>query len=123
MGVAFTISETMGNITLLDGPWVIIPACQTDSEDDNSDSENIPIAMLAKTYGIKDPDALSYKEAIKSPEAHFWRQAVQKELNNHETRKTFTLVRPPANRKILIGKWVFKRKRNENGKIIEYKAR
>jgi hypothetical protein len=79
--------------------------------------------MLAKTHGTKDPDAPSYKEIMKNLEAHFWRQAAQKELNNHKTRKTFTLVRPPANRKILIGKWVFKRKRNENGKIIKYKAR
>ena len=79
--------------------------------------------MFAKTHGTKDLNILSYKKAIKSPEAHFWRQAVQKELNNHKTRKIFTLVRPPANRKILIEKWVFKRKRNENGKIIEYKAR
>jgi hypothetical protein len=79
--------------------------------------------MLAKTHGTKDPDTLSYKEAMEGPEAHLWRQAAQKELNNYETRKTFTLVRPPANRKILTGKWVFKRKRNENGEIIEYKAR
>ena len=58
---------------------------------------------------------------MESPEAHLWRQAIHKELKNHDTRKTFTLVRPPANRKILTGKRVFKR--NENGEIIEYKAR
>jgi hypothetical protein len=114
----------MGDIILPDGPWVIIPARQINPEKDDSDSDSggIPIAMLAKTHGIKDPDAPSYKETMEGPEAHFWRQAVQKELNNHEIRKTFTLVRPPANRKILTGKWVFKRKRNENGEIIEYKA-
>jgi hypothetical protein len=38
---------------------------------------------------------------MESPEAHLWRQAVHKELKNHDTRKTFTL----------------------NGEIIEYKAR
>jgi hypothetical protein len=61
--------------TLPDGPWVIIPARQTDSENNNSDSGNILIVMLAKTHGTKDPDASSYKEAIKSPEAYLWRQA------------------------------------------------
>jgi Reverse transcriptase (RNA-dependent DNA polymerase) len=125
VGITFTISETVGDITLPNGPWVVISARQTNSEEDNSDSDSgsIPIAMLAKTYGIKDPDTPSYKEIMKGPEAHLWRQAVQKKLNNYETRKTFTLVRPPANRKILTGKWVFKRKRNENGEIIKYKAR
>src|SRR5450755_1228046 len=125
VGVTSTTSEAVGDTTLPDGPWVVIPARQTNPEEDDSDSDSggIPIAMLAKTHGTKDPNAPSYKETIESPEAHLWRQAVQKELNNHETRKTFTLVRPPANRKILTGKWVFKRKRNENGEIIEYKAR
>jgi hypothetical protein len=123
VGVASTTSEAVGDTTLPDGPWVVIPARQTDSEDDDSDSGGIPIAMLAKTHGTKDPDAPSYKETMEGPEAYLWRQAAQKELNNHETRKTFTLVRLPANRKILTGKWIFKRKRNENGEIIEYKAR
>ena len=58
---------------------------------------------------------------MESPEAHLWRQAVYKELKNYDICKTFILVRPPANRKILTGKRVFKR--NENGEIIEYKAR
>jgi hypothetical protein len=92
--VVSTTSKTVGNTTLPDGPWVIIPARQTNFENNNSDSENIPIAMLAKTHGTKNPNAPLYKEAMKSPEAHFWRQAAQKELNNYKTRKTFTLVRP-----------------------------
>ena len=105
VGVASTTTEAVGDTTLSDGPWVVIPARQTDpEEDDDSDSGGIPIAMLAKTHGTKDPDAPSYKEAMEGPEAHLWRQAVYKELKNYDTRKTFTLVRPPANRKILTGK-------------------
>jgi hypothetical protein len=106
VGVASTTSEAVGDTTLPDGPWVVIPARQTNLEEDDSDSDSggIPIAMLAKTHGTKDPDAPLYKEAMKGPEAYLWRQAAQKELNNHDIRKTFTLVRPPANRKILTGK-------------------
>jgi hypothetical protein len=124
VGVASTILEVVGDTTLPDGLWVVIPVRQTNPEQNDSDSDlgSILIAMLAKTYGIKNPDAPLYKKAMKGSEAHLWRQAAQKELKNHETRKTFTLVRLPANRKILTGKWVFKRKRNENGEIIEYKA-
>jgi hypothetical protein len=68
--IVFTISETVRNTTLPDGLWVIIPARQTNSEDNNSDSRNIPIAMLAKTHGTKNLDTPSYKEAMESPKAH-----------------------------------------------------
>ena len=53
VGVPSTTTETVGDTTLPDGPWVVIPARQTDPEEDdnNDDSGGILIAMLAKTHG------------------------------------------------------------------------
>ena len=67
------MGEAVGDTALPDGPWVVIPARQTNPEkdDSNSDSGSIPIAMLAKTHDIKDPDAPSYKETMEGLEAHF----------------------------------------------------
>jgi len=36
---------------------------------------------------------------------------------------TWDLIEPPAGKKVLRGKWVFKLKRGPNGEIIRYKAR
>jgi hypothetical protein len=72
VGVISTTSKTVGNTTLLNSPWVVIPARQTNLGKDNSDSDSrsIPIAMLAKTHGTKNPNVPLYKEAMEGPEAH-----------------------------------------------------
>jgi len=39
------------------------------------------------------------------------------------TNKTWKLVKPPEDAKIIGCKWVFKLKKNEEGKIVRHKAR
>jgi hypothetical protein len=49
-----------------------MPIHQTNPEENNnSDSRNLSIAILAKTHGTKDPDAPLYKKAMKGPEVYF----------------------------------------------------
>ncbi|KAJ4767670.1 Gag/pol [Rhynchospora pubera] len=52
-----------------------------------------------------------------------WRQAMAVELHALALNKTWTLVPPPANQKVLSSKWVYKIKRKPDGTIDRFKAR
>ena len=52
----------------------------------------------------------SYKEAISSKNAMDWVSAMNEELQSLERNHTWTLVKPPSDKKIVGCKWVFKKK-------------
>ncbi|POM72303.1 Integrase catalytic core protein, partial [Phytophthora palmivora] len=85
------------------------------------------IAEAVMAYAANIVDAAdvptSYAEATASPDAAKWRSAMAAELRSHEKNATWTLV-PRGNGKRTIGcRWVFTKKRDENGCVIRYKAR
>ena len=63
----------------------------------------------------------TYKEAMQSPDARLWHQAASEEMDAHRKNSTWTLVTPPANAKIISGRWVFTTK--NKGNEVVYKAR
>jgi transposase InsO family protein len=68
----------------------------------------------------------TYADAISSPEAHYWREAIQMELVSIDKNGTWTYVersQVPPQRRPIGSKWVFKRKLNPDGSINRYKAR
>lgn len=65
----------------------------------------------------------SYKEAVNSHERNEWIAAMEAELNSIETNKTWELTNLPRNRKSIGSKWVFKRKLDDQGRVVRYKAR
>jgi hypothetical protein len=52
-----------------------------------------------------------------------WERAMLEEVNSLHQNKTWELVDPPKDRRILSGKWVFKLKRGPHGEVIRYKCR
>ncbi|KAI3056906.1 hypothetical protein CBS147353_11111 [Aspergillus niger] len=52
-----------------------------------------------------------------------WERAMLEEVNSLNQNKTWELVKPPQDRRILSGKWVFKVKRGPHGEVIRYKCR
>ena len=68
-----------------------------------------------------DRDPLIYREAIFRPDAAKWSEAMQKELNFLLENNIWTLQQAPAERHVLKGKWVYKKKLA--GTSIKYKAR
>jgi transposase InsO family protein len=85
------------------------------------------VKLLASLDVPADDDAtLTLKEALAGPEREQWRQALINEFTSIEKMGVFRLVRRsdvPAGRRILRGKAVLKRKRNEHGVIVRWKAR
>lgn len=62
-------------------------------------------------------------EALKSAESQSWKSAMENEMQSLTENETWTLVPLPEDRKAIKCKWVFKVKRDANGKISKYKAR
>ena len=65
----------------------------------------------------------SFKEAMSSPEAQYWKEAVNNEIESIMQNHTWELVDLPPGSKPLGYKWIFKRKIKADGSIDKYKAR
>ena len=65
----------------------------------------------------------SYSEAMSSPDALKWKDAIRSEIRSHVKNHTWDLVAHPRDAKVIGCKWVFAHKYDENGNICRYKAR
>lgn len=80
-------------------------------------------ALLASTSLDSDVPR-NYKDAITCPESAQWKRAIADELRSHELNSTWSApTSVPANRRLIGTKWVFAKKRDENGVVLRYKAR
>ena len=69
----------------------------------------------------KEPQ--NYKEAIRSWEGPFWKEAIKSEVDSSLKNHTWELVDLPFDYRTLGSKWIFKRKIKIYGCIDKYKAR
>ena len=58
-----------------------------------------------------------------SPDREHWIKAAKEEIQSLNKHGTWRITRLPDGRKPIGCKWVFKTKRDANGKILRYKAR
>lgn len=65
----------------------------------------------------------TYEEAMQSPEATLWQQAMEEELGALHGQGTWRVEHPPKGTNVIPGKWVFKIKRSVEGDVERYKAR
>lgn len=84
----------------------------------SSDEEQVSTAMKAELVEPK-----TFREAMSSTQKNEWKNAMMEEIESIENNGTWTPTDLPSNRKSVGSKWVFKLKRDENGKIVRYKAR
>lgn len=64
----------------------------------------------------------SYKEAIRGEDAQKWQTAVKMEIDALNENNTWTMI-DDVGQDVIDTKWVFKKKRNKEGKVEVYKAR
>ena len=66
---------------------------------------------------------MTYEEAIQSPEANYWKQAMKAEVDSLVTNDTYELVPLPPGRTETKGKWVFTIKQGQSEQEFKFKAR
>jgi hypothetical protein len=71
----------------------------------------------------KNDSPSTYEEATKSEEKNAWMNAINDELRAHEKNNTWSVVKRNASMNIIDTKWVFTKKKDENGVVKRYKAR
>jgi hypothetical protein len=81
------------------------------------------ICMMSVSANSLGPEPHNRKTALASTEWNQWEQAMQEEYNSLLENKTWEVVDRPINRKVLTGRWVFKRKLGPNGEVARHKAR
>ena len=65
----------------------------------------------------------TYQEAMASPQAADWRNAMHEEMRSLMSNGTWQVESVPANAKVLPVKWVYTVKRGADGQILRFKAR
>lgn len=74
-------------------------------------------------YFTNNSDPTTAKDALNSENSDEWKRAMQDEMQSLEENNTWTVVDLPKGRKAIKTKWVFTTKKDENGRIVRYKAR
>ena len=75
-------------------------------------------SLFALYCHVEDP--IHFEEAINDKK---WIDAMDEEMNAIEKNKTWELVDLPKGKEVIGVKWVYKTKRNAEGKIERHKAR
>ena len=77
-------------------------------------------ALMADVVPEDNP---TWAQASRSPDRDKWLEAVAQEVQAHIDNHSFEIVVPPKGAKTIDSRWVFKIKRDADGKIQKYKAR
>nr|GEY94531.1 retrovirus-related Pol polyprotein from transposon TNT 1-94 [Tanacetum cinerariifolium] len=72
---------------------------------------------------IEEGEPSTLQEALNNPDASFWKEAMQEEIEALHKNKTWELVPLPGGRKFIGNKWVYKIKRNNDDQVESYRAR
>jgi hypothetical protein len=102
--------------------------------DENLDSGGAELALFAdkqdwfhelveEALTANPEDTPSIHEALNGPEKDKWLEAMGEELKQITKVETFTVVETPLNTNVIDRKWVLRRKRDGEGKVICWKAR
>jgi hypothetical protein len=111
--------NTIKDIDLID----IIPSqTLTDNSINNDIDNSIDDSIDELALITIDNEPSTYKEAINDSNKDQWQEAMQKEIDELLSQKTWDLVALPSDRTALKGRWVYKYKKDNNNNI-KYKAR
>lgn len=88
-------------------------------QDFNMDYDHL--AMSVESFVNDVPQ--SFEEAKSRDDFHLWEQAISEEIKALKSNNTWTLVNRPENTPLIDSKWVFRLKKDNEGKVQKYKAR
>jgi transposase InsO family protein len=91
-----------------------------DAEDSNHDE--FQDADL-EAHSIEADEPATYHEAITSPFAKQWKEAMEDEMITLKDRKAYTPIKPSSKTRTVGSRWVYTIKRDAEGRIARYRAR
>ena len=99
-------------------------------EEDNDEPRRSKRARKEKSFGdefvttfLLENEPRTFKEAMSTPDAPSWKEAVKSEIDSIMQNHIWELVDLPQGCKALGCKWIFKRKLKTDGSIEKHKAR
>lgn len=81
------------------------------------------VEKIVKAMLVTSPDPTTYAQALARPDANEWKSAMDRELNALHRMDVWEEVELQIGEHALGTTWVYKRKTNEIGKLVKYKAR
>lgn len=87
------------------------------------DKNVIPTLLTVAAEDIEPFEPKSLRQAKNDTRWLEWEKGMIEEIQSLQQNKTWELVKPPRDRRILSGKWIFKLKRGSSGEITRYKCR
>ncbi len=82
------------------------------------------LAILTESLDTMDSkEGFFLKKAIRRLDMQNWKNAIMVEYCSLIENEAWSFFDSPQNWKVISGQWVFKLKKNREGKILEYKAR
>ena len=72
---------------------------------------------------LDQEEPTNYEEAMMSPDSNRWLEAMKSEIGSMYENKVWTLEDLPDDRQAVENKWIFKKKKDNDGNISVYKAR
>jgi hypothetical protein len=97
------------------------PPHQSHQENKGHPAEHYKEALLAQQVDVTTPNL--YREAVSSPQASQWQQAMREEHDALLHNSTYTLMPLPADCKAVGTRWIFKIKHCADGSVERFKAR
>ena len=88
-----------------------------------STREKKPWLRYINEAHIAQEEPVTYTQAVNSQDSADWKKAINEELQSLEKNNTWSYVNRSRNMNIIGCKWVFKKKKDMNGKVQRYKAR
>ena len=94
-----------------------------ETEEEEYEIGGTEFAMGAATAEAEGLEPRTIEEAKKRADWPMWEEAIQKELDALQKADTWDVVERPSDKNIVGSKWVFKIKKDSEGRIAKYKAR
>jgi hypothetical protein len=95
----------------------------TNSSQQAEHKRPITEAYSAQIAANFDTVPQNHAEAMADPRSHDWKLAEEAEMDALKKCETYELVEPPEDRQIIGCRWVYSIKRDQDGKLIKFKAR
>nr|GEX49786.1 retrovirus-related Pol polyprotein from transposon TNT 1-94 [Tanacetum cinerariifolium] len=86
-------------------------------------SDYVMESNVAYCLLTEEGEPSTLQEALNNPDASFWKEAMQEEIEALHKNKTWELVPLPGGRKPIGNKWVYKIKKNDDDQVERYRER